>query len=212
MNFRHLLAKLLPPVAYSPEQPRINAELTAEGQLFSTTYDYAGKALDGITPLFSADLLTDWERVLAITPGGDDSWQQRLEMVLIKLAEVGGLSRAYFIRLAKSAGYTITIEELDMFRAGESAAGEYINEDGFMWVWQVNIMGRYTPSYYFRAGESCAGDSLQNFGDPVIESWFNELKPAHTFCIFTYRPIPQGRTFDGSWQFDGTGNYTIWYL
>lgn len=212
MNYRNLLAQLLPPVAYSPEQPRLYAELTAEANVYDQISKYGQQALEGITPLFAADLLSDWERVLAITPSADDSWQQRLEMVLIKLAEVGGLSRNYFIRLAKSAGYTITIEELDMFRAGESAAGEYINEEGFMWVWQVNIMGRYTPSYYFRAGESCAGDSLQNFGDPVIESWFNDLKPAHTFCIFTYRPIPQGRTFDGSWQFNGVSNYTIWYL
>ncbi len=208
---RDLLASLLPAGAYSPEQLALNAELTAEGNAFEKTDKTANNTLDGVTPLFSGDLLNDWERVLDLTPGDDDSWQKRLESVLVKLSETGGLSREYFIRLAASIGYTITIDELDPFRAGQGRAGDYLYEEEIIWVWQVNIIGSEIPSYVFRAGESYAGESLEEFGDPVIETWFNDLKPAHTLCIFTYRRRSTGPFFDGSWNYDGSLTYTVGY-
>lgn len=184
---RDLLASLLPTVAYSPEQKTLNAELTAEGNTFEKTDATANNALDGVTPLFSGNLLNDWERVLDLTPGDDDSWQKRLEAVLVKLSETGGLSREYFIRLAASIGYTITIEELEPFRAGLGRAGDYLYEEEIIWVWRVNIQNSGTQSYRFRSGSSAAGERLATFGDPVIEEVFRDLKPAHTFCYFAYQ-------------------------
>lgn len=184
---RDLLASLLPTVAYSPEQKTLNAELTAEGNTFEKTDATANNALDGVTPLFSGNLLNDWERVLDLTPGDDDSWQKRLEAVLVKLLETGGLSREYFIRLAASIGYTITIEELEPFRAGLGRAGDYLYEEEIIWVWRVNIQNSGTQSYRFRSGSSAAGERLATFGDPVIEEVFRDLKPAHTFCYFAYQ-------------------------
>ena len=208
---RDLLAMLLPAVAYDTAQVSLNAELTAEGNVFDKTDTTAGNVLGGVTPIFSGDLLTDWERVLGLTPDSDDSWQKRLESVLIKLSETGGLSREYFISLAWSIGYTITIDELDPFRAGQGRAGDYLYEEDIIWVWQINIIGSEIPSYLFRAGESYAGESLEEYGDSVIETWFNDLKPAHTLCIFTYRRRSTGPFFDGSWVYDGTLDYTVGY-
>nr|EIL1983693.1 phage tail protein [Providencia rettgeri] len=39
----------------------------------------------------------------------------------------------------------------------------------------------------FRAGGSIAGERLSFWADSVIETVFNDLKPAHTFCYFTYQ-------------------------
>lgn len=185
MNYRNLLARLLPPVAYSPEQKALDAELTAEGNVFRLA-DLSSEAVTGgITPLFAANLLSDWERVLGLTPADDAPYQQRLDAVLIKLAETGGLSRAYFIGLAATAGYSITIDEFEPFRAGVNRAGDRLYVPEVIWVWAVNVKSSVTM-YYFRAGSSLSGERLSTFGDRVLETIFENLKPAHTYCYFTY--------------------------
>lgn len=185
MNYRDLLASLLPPVAYDASQLKLDAELTAEGNAFSLISSTADEVTGAVTPFFSAGLMGDWERVLELTPGEDDSWQQRLDAVLIKLAETGGLSRAYFIKLAATAGYSITIDEFEPFRAGVSRAGDVIYVPEIIYVWSVNVKSSVTV-YYFRAGASLPGERLSTFGDRVLETIFENLKPAHTYCYFTY--------------------------
>lgn len=187
MSYRDLLAQLLPPVAYSPDSKKLNAELTAEGNVFGTLENHAGQALDAVTPLFSHSLLADWERVLAITTIDGDSYQQRMQRVLAKLAETGGLSIPYFIRLASNLGYTITIDEPQPFRSGENRAGDRLWIPDIIWVWRVNIKNSGTQVYRFRAGSSVAGERLSAFGNQVIETIFNDLKPAYTFCYFAYQ-------------------------
>lgn len=185
MNYRDLLASLLPPVAYSPDQLTLNAEITAEGNAFSLISLSAEQTSGAVTPLFANGLLGDWERVLDLTPGDADSWQQRLDAVLIKLAETGGLSRSYFIKLAATAGYTISIDEFEPFRAGVSSAGEVLYVPEIIYVWSVNVKSSVTV-YYFRAGASLPGERLATFGNKVLETIFENLKPAHTYCYFTY--------------------------
>lgn len=187
MTYATLLGQLLPPVSYNPNAPRLRAELEAEGAQFTCVEQRADRVTGGITPLFAQELLADWERVTGLSPGEQDTYQQRLAAVLAKLAEIGGLSRAYFIRLAANLGYTITIEEPDVFRAGVNRAGDSINSPDVIWIWRVNIFSSKIQNYRFRAGGSAAGERLSYFADTVIEFVFNDLKPAHTFCYFTYQ-------------------------
>ncbi|HCG2926685.1 TPA: DUF2313 domain-containing protein [Escherichia coli] len=187
MNKRDLLASLLPPLAYSPNQLLLNAELEAEGKVFDTTGLLARQVLSGISPLFSSNLLADWERVLGLTPVEGSPVQPRQQRILGKLAETGGLSIPYFIRLAKGLGYTITIEEPRAFRAGVSRAGERLWAQDSLWIWIVNVKNSQTESFYFRAGISTAGDRVSSFGTPIIEEIFRDLKPAHTQCYFAYQ-------------------------
>ena len=60
MSYRDLLARLLPPVAYSPAEPRLNAELTAEGNVFTAVDTSASAVVGAVTPFDSGSLLTDW--------------------------------------------------------------------------------------------------------------------------------------------------------
>ncbi|AIK14276.1 YmfQ family protein [Pectobacterium atrosepticum] len=182
-----LLGLLLPPVSYDATQPVIAAELEVEGNVLDAARLLANRVLGGITPVAAQSLLADWERVLAITLPVDSSYQQRLGNVLIKLAETGGLSIPYFMRLASRLGYTITIDELRPFRTGVSRCGEQIMHHDVLWAWRVNVTGTQVKKYYFRAGLSAVGERLLSFGDTVIESVFNDLKPAHTFCYFSYQ-------------------------
>ncbi|GJL37219.1 phage tail protein [Enterobacter hormaechei] len=182
-----LLSLLLPPVAYDSEQPRLSAELTAEAAAFDATTITAAIALNAVTPFYAQTLLSDWERVLELTPAAGATYQQRLQRVLAKLAEVGGLSIPYFVQLAGRLGYTITIDEPQPFRAGVNRAGDRLWIKDIIWVWRVNVQNSGTQVYRFRTGSSAAGEHLTSFGDPVIEEIFSDLKPAHTFCYFAYQ-------------------------
>lgn len=186
MKHADLLTALLPPVAYQPNEPALAASLIAEGAALDAARAAADRVTGAVTPFDARSLLPDWERVCGISPPAGAGYQQRQQAVLAKLAETGGLSIPYFIRLAAGIGYTISIEELQPFRAGTSRAGDLVYHVDAMWTWRVKVSGSNTLSYLFRAGQSCAGERLLSFGDPVIESVFTDLKPAFTYVEFNY--------------------------
>ncbi|EAR2938374.1 DUF2313 domain-containing protein [Salmonella enterica] len=187
MQHSDLLAALLPPVSYPPQAPRLRAELNAEGRMFDALYSGVKSVTGAVTPFYAESLLPDWERVLGVTAETQASYQQRLSRVLAKLAETGGLSIPYFTRLAMSMGYRITIDEPEPFRAGVGRAGDRIYTPDIIFMWRVNVFTTLLQNYRFRAGQSAAGERLSWFADAVIESVFNDLKPAHTYCYFTYQ-------------------------
>lgn len=181
-----ILASLLPPVSYAPMAPKMRATLRAEGAALDAAQRSADRVNASVTPFGAVELLPDWERVLGLT--GTGGYQERLDSVLAKLAEVGGLSIPYFITLARRLGYTITIFEPQPFRADASRAGDAVYVADVIWCWQVVVEGATTWRVYpFRAGSSVAGDRVLAFGDPVIEEILNDLKPAHTFVYFAYQ-------------------------
>lgn len=203
-NAKGLLSLLLPPVAYDTQQKALAAELSAEGNAFDATDESAKNALNGVAPFFAANLLTDWERVLNVTPNEDDSYQQRLDRVLIKLSETGGLSIPYFINMASRIGYIITIDELQPFRVGSSRCGDALYIPDIIFTWRVNAFGLEIPLYYFRTGTSRVGERLMTMGDTVLETTFKELKPAHTLCYFLYESAMNYPLYlDGSFLLDG---------
>ncbi|WP_235088145.1 putative phage tail protein [Chromobacterium sp. Beijing] len=124
MNHDELLTLLLPPTSYAAATGgSLEAELSAEGNALDVVQASARSAVGGVTPFLSQQMLLDWERVCGITPAANAPYQQRLQTVLAKLAEIGGLSIPYFIRLAAGLGYQITINEPQPFRAGLNCAG-----------------------------------------------------------------------------------------
>jgi len=186
MSYQSLLSALLPPVSYSPDQSMLSAELYAEGNTLEAATASADRVKNAVTPLYAETLLPDWERVLAITPASSATYQSRLNAVLSKLNEVGGLSIPYFVGLAASIGYTISIDEPQPFRAGTSHVGDTVYIPDIVFIWLTTVTGSSTPVYRFRSGSSVVAERLTSFSDAVIESVFNDLKPAHTFVYFAY--------------------------
>lgn len=186
-NYRDILALLLPPVSYNPKAPRLSAELLAEAVLLSRAGQAGSRLLTAITLTRAMDFLPDQERVYALSPSPNDTLQQRCQRVLAKMSETGGLSREYFIRLAKSLGYDITITEPEPFRCGRNRCGDRLWIREIIWVWIVKInSGEQIPVYRFRCGRSATGERLLSFGYNALENIFNELKPAHTQVVFDY--------------------------
>ncbi|WP_349430987.1 putative phage tail protein [Serratia symbiotica] len=107
-DYAELLGLLLPPKSYSLDGEQLKAELLAEGHCLARVEIKSDEVVNGITPFFAVSLLSDWERVLALSVDDSMTLQQRRQQVLAKINATGGLSRNYFINLAKSLGYNIS--------------------------------------------------------------------------------------------------------
>lgn len=182
-----LLSHLLPQVSYDSNGARLAAELGSEGAALDRAVDSTDQVKSAITPGMAGTFLPDWERVSGITPSSGATYQERLAAVLAKMAETGGLSIAYFTKIASRLGYTIRIVEPEPFRAGTSRAGDRLNPwPDITWFWRVEVLSSNGNAWRFRAGQSCAGERLLSFGDSILESIINDLKPADTYCDFAY--------------------------
>ncbi|WP_245831338.1 YmfQ family protein [Wohlfahrtiimonas larvae] len=191
MDYRIALPKLLPPVSYDRNGAELKISLLAEANALNTVQAHATKVLNAVTPFYAGELLEDWERVLGLIIDKADLYQARLERVLEKLAEVGGLSIPYFIGLAAKTGYEISISEGadEIFRAGVNRVGDRLGSDDLLWVWRVHVKSKFEKIYYFRAGMSHANDRLRVYADPALEAILNDLKPAFTYITFFYSDL-----------------------
>lgn len=187
MSYQDVLLGLLPPVSYA-RGGRVRQQAQIDARVLDGVARSAEAAAGACLPDTSGALLADWERVLGLEAANvGKPYAARLSAVLLKINAVGGLSIPYFIQLAQSAGYTITIDEPQPFRVGVNRAGERLAPEEIMWVWVVNVRAQSQTVFYFRSGGSTAGERLSMYGDSVIEAVFEDLKPAHTAVRFTYQ-------------------------
>ncbi|SDH81278.1 Uncharacterized protein YmfQ in lambdoid prophage, DUF2313 family [Pseudomonas flavescens] len=181
------LRALLPAEAYDNAAPILSASIQAEAVSIDQANLTSERLNDMIWPDNAAGL-SDWERVLglpdpclayvSLTVG------QRLAAVLAKLRGIGGQSRRYYIQLAASLGYSITITEYRPFRAGLGRAGDPVAGDGWTSAWRVNA----PATTVFRAvtGRVAAGEALSVWGNKSLECRLSAMAPAHTTLIFGY--------------------------
>ncbi|MDK4624164.1 YmfQ family protein [Kingella kingae] len=186
MSYQEILIGLLPPVAYARNGAKQQQQAQIDAHVLDDVQSSAARVLNAMQPETSGEMLMDWERVLDLS-GQGKSYSQRLSAVLLKINAIGGLSIPYFTQLAKSAGYTITIDEPQPFRVGINRAGDRLAEEDIMFVWVVNVQSNSQMVWRFRAGASAAGERLSHFSDSMIERIFQDLKPAHTAVRFTYQ-------------------------
>ncbi|MEE9357457.1 YmfQ family protein [Candidatus Vondammii sp. HM_W22] len=96
--------------------------------------------LEEADPRTAYEPLIDWERVAGLPDScttAADTTAERRAVLHAKLTNIGGQSRQFFIDLAASLGYVITISELQPFVAG-SQAGDVTSSDTWHHAWQVN--------------------------------------------------------------------------
>ena len=190
--YRSQLQALLPP---GDAWPR-TADATLTKLLDGIAEELAridGRALSAVDESdgrSALELLTDWERVCGLpdscSAGLNATLQERRNAVIARLTALGGASRAYFIALAASMGYTIEIDEFKPFIAGLNRCGDLLGGGhAVRYQWRVRIPNaRYTP---FRAGGSQCGDLLGEIARADdLECKLNRLKPAHTHLIVSY--------------------------
>lgn len=192
IEHKNVLAKLYPPVSYNINGERFLAQCEVDGNMFDRLQKSAVDILNVIDPETSNTMLADWERICGIKTDFSKTYQERVKRVIVRLNAIGGLSIPYFKRIAESIGYQIEIKEFSPLKNDLPNPGDIVQfrnetQENLIFMWRVTVLNGDDNIVYFRAGSSFAGDHLVEFGDPIIEEFFKDLKPAHTFCYFAYQ-------------------------
>ncbi|MEJ6817677.1 YmfQ family protein [Pseudomonas sp. LF-5] len=189
-DYLEQLKTLLPPGQAFPREAGTTLHNLLDGMSIELArVDGRGENLPAeANPASTNELLSDWERVAGLPDkcSGvlEETLQGRKNALLAKLSSTGGQSSAYFIELASTLGYTVTIEEYRPFRAGRSYAGDPLTNGPWVFTWLVRAPESTVIS--FRAGASAAGERLRTWGNDTLECKINQLKPAHTIALFAY--------------------------
>lgn len=189
-DYLEQLKTLLPPGQAFPREAGTTLHDLLDGMSIELArVDGRGEALPvEANPASTNELLSDWERVAGLPDkcSGvlEETWQGRKNALLAKLTGTGGQSAAYFIELAASLGYTVTIEQFRPFRVGMSRAGDSLTNGPWVFTWLIRAPEVTATS--FRVGQSAVGERLRTWGNDTLECKINQLKPAHTIALFAY--------------------------
>lgn len=150
-----------------------------------------GRAADLVEeadPRTTAELLADWERVAGLPDpcvealAGTQTTAQRRAALVAKLTTIGGQSAAYYIALAASLGYTISVTEFDLHDVEDNVEHPLYGTP-WQFAWQVNAaednIGRLAVT-------DTVEDPLAWWGNELLECVIERLKPAHTHVLFAY--------------------------
>lgn len=183
-DYRDQLRALLP---YGPAWDDTDDLLEGLAQELARVEARALALVAAADPSTTAELLAEWERVAGLPEscmaGVSLTETQRRQVLITKLIHNGGASRQFFIDLAATAGYTITITEFFQFRVG-MAVGNAVNGSEWPYAWMVHSAAVAVSQ--FRTGKNRVGDPLRSWSDAVLECLIKSHKPAHTLVIFAY--------------------------
>ena len=186
-DYQHAMAALLPRGrAWSRDADSVQQKLIMG--LAGATYrcgEDAGNLLRQTYPATSEDMLGEWESTLGL-PGAfgaaPDTTIGRQKAVASALTDTGGQSAAYFIGLAASLGFTITISQYTAFSVAKPI-GTPIAADSWAHTWRVNASASIASSYTVTADVVPATGS---YGNPLLDAVMGAFKPAHTVVIMSY--------------------------
>lgn len=164
-------------------------QLQAWGDEYTRLDARVQQLLEEADTRFTAELLTDWERLLGLPDKCSAnlvlSTDDRRRLATARLTEQGGQSRTYFIGLAArygEAGCTIT-EFRQMTCNSHCNAALHSQADEF--VWRVNVPRPVDQVKAMTCNDNC-NSALASYNVSLAECPIQERKPAHTNVIFKY--------------------------
>ncbi|HEY1505768.1 MAG TPA: putative phage tail protein [Stellaceae bacterium] len=147
--------------------------------------------LDQADPRGADESIDDWESNLGLPEaciGQLPTLQERQVAATAKYTSDGGQSEAYFIALAASLGYAITIDTFTPFTCGLSRCGDPLGSKRMRFVWRVHVPGPRATR--FRCGVSRCGEKLLTIARAAdLECELNKLGPAAGNLIFAYEGV-----------------------
>lgn len=205
-SYAEQLRSLLPPGRAWGPSPDSNLRkllLGMAGEL-ARVHGRAGDLRREGDPRATVELLEDWETFLGLPSpctGPLEGLEARRGAVLARLLEQGGQSPAYFVELAASLGFSVTVVDYQAFRAG-SRAGDLLTNPGeaflagyaragdrlglpLAWPFTMDVVSAPITTQYFSAG-SLVGEALAVWGNSLLECSLSEAAPAHVFVRFLY--------------------------
>lgn len=188
MMHSDLLKLLLPPSSYDPNGPNLAAELAAEGAELDRAQGTADQILSEADPRTTAAMLADWERVYGLPDpyitaiGISQSFQERRAALVAKVTMQGGQTKAFFIDLALTLGYVITITECSPHTT-EFDTEHPIYDEQYRFVWFVNSALNTVREL---TSEDDTEMATAVWGNALLEAVITRYKPAHTLALFAY--------------------------
>lgn len=191
-NYQTLLRKLLPPGKLWNFESTSNFALLllSLADSFSRVDDRALDLLEERDPRTSFELLPDWERICGIVPPVPSSIANRRNAVVAKLLGLGPLTKQFYVNLAETLGYTITIDDINTFnefKVGISTVGQSLTNNPGGWPWAFSITVPIHTTRHFMVGSGTAGDPLVEFGDTAFEALIRKNIAAHANVIIQYQ-------------------------
>lgn len=136
-------------------------------------------------PASSYELLQEWESTLGLPDtcsGGAPSLIGRQAQVVAKLTSGLGNTPAYFIGLAASIGFSITIQEYTPTSVDCDVDAEIFGDE-WAHVWKVAAP---PTSYSEMTVDSTVDDAFSYYGNAALECVLSTVAPANTTIIFNY--------------------------
>lgn len=143
-------------------------------------------------PRFTYEMLADWEDAFGLPDPCVPVVQtlpERRTALVNKMTALGGQSREFFIGIAASLGYTITIEEFRPFQFGLSSFG---GKRGALYgptarfYWRVTVTGPRLTRFRFGASSFGRDSFLDIRKAEDLECIFRRWKPAGSIVLFDY--------------------------
>ncbi len=145
--------------------------------------------LKEMSPVSAELLFEEWEAQYGLPSkcmeGQEQTLQQRRNTLINKYRFVGDQSKQFFIDLAASIGFAITITEFSASNPGLQSSYEGIPLAGDDWnfVWQVNaplttVQPRTYPSGY--------GEAYAEWENELLECTLNAYAHDHRILFFSY--------------------------
>lgn len=188
MTHLQMLQRLLQPSSFDPAAPRLRLELQVEGDALDAALGSNAHLLLEMDPRTCSATMPDWERVFGLPEdcvcqsGITQTTAERRAALVAKESMVGGQTPAFFVQLAATLGYSVSIAELRPHTTQDTTQ-DSVRGDEYRHVWQVT-----SPLYSVR--ESTTQDDTQMptmvWGNTLLECTINRYKPAHTLVLFAY--------------------------
>jgi len=169
-------------------------------------------------PRRTLELLPDWERNWGLPEECYEEPQTIADRQIAlknKITMLGAQSRQYFIGLAASIGYTITISEYAPFMVGVSNVGDtrplpldpdpmvgeyrwYIGGPEMRFYWTVHVGAARLSWFRAASGQTGVDPHLRIGLADDLECLLNKYKPAHTKIVFNYSGLQNGGPMQGT--------------
>lgn len=148
----------------------------------------SGQLIEEADPRTTSEMLLDWERVAGLPDGCvsdagiSQTLSQRRAALLTRLTMIGGQSITYYIALAATLGYAITITEFHLHDVTDDV-NYPLYATPWQFAWQINAALNTVVELLVI---DSVDDQLAAWSNVALECVINRFKPAHTVPIFSY--------------------------